>query len=151
MKAAATQVIVWDGIEYQRIRSGRYAAVAVRIQGPEWVRRYRRWSLLIEFELLGDSKATRVCAFFNLGNDPSGPKPGRQSRYFRAWSIANGEQPKSGRPMDPNIFRDGQVYTIEVEESRKDSEENDKPEVEVYSKVTKIIAVEWPSKEVRNL
>src|SRR5579871_1052931 len=106
-KSKPVPVPVCDRDEYQSVDPGRYSAVAVRVQGPEWVQRYRRWSLIVEFELLGERDAVRICAFFNLGSDPKGPKPGRQSRYFRAWTIANGELPRKGQLMDPKVFMDG--------------------------------------------
>ena len=109
-KSNSAPLPVWNGAEYKRILPGRYSAVAVRVQGPEWVRQYSRWSLLVEFELLGESGAVRVCAFFNMGNDKKEPKAGRQSRFFRAWTIANGELPRKGHEMDLKVFLDGQVW-----------------------------------------
>jgi hypothetical protein len=93
---------------------------------------------MIEFELLGDQDEVRVCAFFNFGNDPIQPKPGRQSRYFRAWTIANGELPRKGQLMDPKVFLDGQQFEIEVDYSMNDSDDNPKDFAEVYSKVVRI-------------
>jgi hypothetical protein len=119
-------------------------AVAVRVQGPEWVRSYRRWSLLIEFELLGERDEVRVCAFFNMGNDPRRPMPGRQSRYFRAWTIANGEPPRKGQTMDPAVFVDGQQFEIEVEDCWKDTDNNLKTAAEIYSKVIRIRVPQEP-------
>jgi len=45
---------IWDGGEYSRVLPGRYSAVATRVLGPAWVRRFQRWSLMVEFELLGE-------------------------------------------------------------------------------------------------
>ena len=64
----AAPLPTWDGPEYAHVSPGRYDAVVTRCQGPTWVRRYRRWSLLIEFALLSEN--VRVCAFFNMGADP---------------------------------------------------------------------------------
>lgn len=133
---------VWDGAEYQRIPPGRNNAVAVRVQGPEWVYAYKRWSLMVEFELLGESPMVRVCAFFNMGRDERKPKAGRRSRYYAAWTIANGEPPRKKQAMDPKVFVQGQVYLIEVADCAKDSENEAKPECQVYSRVTKILSVE---------
>jgi len=71
-KETRPPVPVWRGADYARVTEGRYEAMAVRYQGPEWVRPYSRWSLLVEFELLDDG--ARICAFYNMGNDPAGPK-----------------------------------------------------------------------------
>ena len=146
-----TPVPIWNGAEYKRVQPGRYSAVVVRVQGPEWVRSYRRWSLLVEFELLGDSETVRICAFFNMGSDRSRPTPGRQSRFFKAWVIANGELPRKRQAMDPKIFMDGQVYRIEVEDCTAASDESEKPAGEIYSKVTKVLSADWPNRAVQNL
>lgn len=135
---------VCDRDPYHRVAPGLYAAVAVRVQGPEWVQPYRRWSLLIEFELLGERDEVLVCAFFNMGNNPKGPRPGRQSRYFRAWTIANGEQPRKGQVMDPAVFRDGQQFEIEVVDGNKDMDNKVKTDAEVYSKVSRIHSARRP-------
>jgi hypothetical protein len=133
-------VPIWDGAEYPRVAEGRYTAVASRIQGPEWVRRYGRWSLMVEFDLLGESESVGVCIFFNMGTNRAQPKAGRHSRYFKAWTLANGDLPRRGQAMSPEVFLEGQVYEIEVENSGKDSEERQKTDAEVYSRVTAIVS-----------
>lgn len=110
----------WDGPEYARVPPGRYDAMAIRYQGPEWVRRYRRWSLLLEFELLSEPK--HVCAFFNMGSNPERPHAGPQSRYFHAWTIANGERPRPKQKLEPSVFLDSQIFKVEVEDCRADAE-----------------------------
>src|ERR1700740_892591 len=51
---ARPPALVWKGANYARVPEGRYQAVAVRHQGPEWIRPFARWSLLMEFQLLDD-------------------------------------------------------------------------------------------------
>ena len=63
-------VPVWRGADYARVTAGRYQAIATRHKGPEWVRPFSRWSLLVEFELLDDG--ARVCAFYNFGSNREG-------------------------------------------------------------------------------
>lgn len=133
---------VWQGPTYSRVQPGKYMATVTRIQGPGWVRQYRRWSLLIEFELLGESEDVRLCAFFNLGEDPAGTRIGRHSRYFKAWTVANGDLPRKGQEMTPDVFMEGQVYTIEVTDNGKDSDGKPKTEGEVYSTVKTILSAE---------
>jgi hypothetical protein len=145
LRAQATPLPVWDGPEYQRVTPGRYSATAVRVQGPEWVRRFKRWSLMVEFELLSESETVRICAFFNMGNDPECPKAGRQTRFYRAWTIANGEPPRKGQKMDPKTFLDGQIYEIEVTDCGEDPDAPERLESEVYSKVARIITAYFPS------
>ena len=103
---------VWEGPDYPRVSAGRYLATVTRVQGPELIRRYRRWSLLVEFQLLSEPEHVRVCAFFNMGQDPARPRVGRNSRYFRAWTMANGELPRKGQQMTANTFQEGQLYEV---------------------------------------
>ena len=138
---------VWEGAEYPRVSEGRYSAVASRIQGPEWIRRYGRWSLMVEFELLSERDSVRVCIFFNMGANRDQPKAGRHSRYFKAWTLANGGLPCRGQAMDPEVFLEGQVYEIEVSNSCRDSEERQKTDAEVYSRVTAILSSAHPNRQ----
>lgn len=144
---AAPQTVVplptWDGPEYAHVSPGLYDAMVTRCQGPTWVRRYRRWSLLIEFELLSEN--VRVCAFFNLGSDPQRTHSGPQSRYFQAWTIANGGRPSAKQKLDPAVFLDGQIYKIEVSDSAVDSEGQQKAEALVYSRVTAVLSADLPN------
>ena len=137
----------WDCNSWARVPTGRYQGVAVRTQGPEWVRRYRRWSILVEFELLSGDGV--VPCFYNLGSNPERPHAGRMSRYFQAWCLANSEPPRQWQQLDPATFMDGQVYTIEVTDGLKDHEGNLKPDGTVHSRVTAIIAVESPNQAIR--
>jgi hypothetical protein len=81
--------LVWRGPDYPVLSAGVYTVRAVRYQGPEWVRSFRRWSVRLEFALVHESVS--VSAFFNLGDDPNGYRVGRQSRFYKAWVIANGD------------------------------------------------------------
>jgi hypothetical protein len=139
-KQRAAPTPTWDGPEYARVTPGRYSAVATRVKGPTWVRRYQRWSCAIEFSLLAEDK--RVCAFFNMGSDPQRPHAGPQSRYFRAWSLANGELPRHKQGLDPAVFLDGQVFEIEVADCGTDAEGLKKADALVYSRATAILSAE---------
>ncbi len=130
---------VWTGISYTRVAEGLYQAIAVRHQGPEWVRAFSRWSLLVEFELLDDG--ARVCAFYNMGNDPKGPVPARRGNYFAAWTLANGDLPRKGERMTPDVFLEGQVYTVNVKDCRRNAKEQEKADAEIYSVVSEIVSV----------
>jgi len=143
-------VPIWDGCDYMRVPEGHYQAVAVRWQGPEWVRMYSRWSLLVEFELLDDG--SRVCAFYNFGNDPSRSKILRRGNYFKAWTLANGEPPRKRQPMSPDVFREGQIYTIDIRDNLRDSTEKEKVDAEIYSVVRAIVDVQRnsPNTPIRN-
>lgn len=131
---------VWNGPSYALVPEGCYQAGAVRYQGPEWVRAYRRWSLLVEFELLDDGSL--VCAFYNFGDNPSNPKVFRGGNYFKAWTLANGELPRKNQAMSPEVFLDGQLYTVEVKNRQKNAEGKSKSDAEIYSVVAGIIEVD---------
>jgi hypothetical protein len=140
---------VWEGKTYQRIAPGRYAACATRVQGPEWVRRFKRWSIIVEFELLGEMEATRVCLFCNMGNKAE-PAVGRHSKYFKSWTIVNGEMPHKGQRMTPEVFLEGQVYEIEVDDCGKDMNEEPKSDAEIYSVVTRIVSANRANRPILN-
>src|SRR6266704_4385067 len=128
---------VWNKEQYARITPGRHMVRVVELQGPEWVRAYRRWSLRLECVVVDEGAL--VSAFFNLGGTPIRPgTPGRQSRYFRAWVMANGEAPVKGQPLDWNIFID-KYFTVEVADCTRDSKEREKSEGEIYSRIIEFV------------
>lgn len=129
----------FGGAEYARVAPGRYEAVATRVIGPQLVKRFKRWSVGVEFSLL--SEVAKLMAFFNLG---SGEKPDapRGSRYFRAWTQANGEMPRKGQAMDPAIFLDDQVFVVAVDDCRKDEDRQEKSDSLVYSTVREVISAD---------
>src|SRR5271154_6258645 len=118
---------IWRGAEYSRVAPGNYTAFASRIQGPEWCPQFQRYSLLVEFEPMGEPDSVRVCLFLNMGSDPRKP-PGRQSNFYKAWTIANGEMPRRGEEMRFDVFLRGQVYEIEVADVLRNSEQECKGE-----------------------
>jgi len=134
--------LMWQGPEYPTLDPGRYTVRGVKHQGPEWVRAYRRWSLRLEFGLVSEPGV--VSAFFNFGSDPSGSRIGRRSRYYKAWVLANGEHPRKGQVMTPDVFLDGQFIEVEVERCNRDPEGKAKAQAEQYSRVTDILSVWWP-------
>jgi len=135
--------LTWRGEDLPRISQGDYQAVCVGWQGPEWIRAFRRWSVRLEFSLLDDG--TLVSAFFNLGSDPQEPFIGRRTRYYRVWSVANGEAPRKGQQMTPSIFTEGGLlYLVRVADCLKDGKEAVKPDALVYSRVTEVLKIERP-------
>ena len=135
--------MVWDKDQYSRVPPGRYSAVATRIQGPEWVRAFQRWSIMVEFALLSENLS--VCAFYNLGNERGRLHFGRRSKYIHDWTIARGEAPSRGESLSPEVFLEGQVYELEIADSRKNAEDHEKSEPEIYSRVTAMISAARPS------
>ena len=127
--------LVWEGVEYPRMEPGRYLVRGLKVQGPEWVRAFSRWSLRIEFATVHEPGG--VSAFFNLGSDRLKQYIGRQSKYFQAWTIANGGLPRKGEQMSPNVFLDGQFFWVTVEDSSRKTDGTEKVDAEVYSRITK--------------
>jgi hypothetical protein len=139
--APAIPAIVWQGADYPRIKPGMYQVRGTKVQGPEWVRKYQRWSLRIEFALV--SEPGNVSAFFNLGSNPDEPRIGRQSKYWKDWVLANEDAPRKGQQMDPQVFLEGQFFIVTIDDGNKDSEGKPKADGEVYSRITKFHTVEW--------
>ena len=144
-KPKAVPSLVWDKDAYPRVAPGKYLAAAVRVQGPEWVASFARWSILVEFELLDDG--TRVCAFYNLGSEREKLSLGRRGKYVRDWTLANGEAPHRGEILDPQVFLNGQVYLLQIGDSLEnpDARQKQKSQDEMYSRVTEMISVDRPS------
>ena len=61
-----------------------------------------------------------------LRHGSRGPKIARGGNYFKAWTLANGEFPRKGQPMSPEVFQEGQIYTVEVKDSRQKFERGEK-------------------------
>jgi hypothetical protein len=131
--------LMWKGPDYPILSPGVYTVRGVKTQGPVWVRSFRRWSLRVEFGLVHESVS--VSAFFNFGDSPEGPRIGRQSRYYKAWVLANGEHPRKGQKMSPDIFLEGQFFEVEIAECNRDADGKPKPGAETYSRIVKLISV----------
>ncbi len=134
--------LIWNGPEYPVLTPGIYTVGAIKYQGPVWVRSYQRWSLRLEFGLVSESVS--VSAFYNLGNNPAAPHVGRQSRYYRAWALANGDSPMRGQKMTPEVFLEGQFFEVEVADCDRDYEGKMKSKGETYSRVVRIVSVTRP-------
>ena len=68
--------------------------------------------------------------------------PGRRSRFYRAWTMANGGLPRRGQTMSLDAFTaEGLLYTVQVDDCSKDEEGMVKPDAFVYSRVTDIVEV----------
>jgi hypothetical protein len=135
--------LVWQGDTYARVPPGIYQAVCTGWQGPQWVRAYHRWSIRLNFSLLGCE--ADVSRFLNLGSDPKRKSFGRRSSFYKAWSQANGETPRKGQRLTCATFTEpGLLYTVRVADAVRGETQQEKPDVLVYSKVTEILRVERP-------
>lgn len=132
---------VWEGKEYQRHDQGERLIRVVEIQGPEWVRRYHRWSVRLESALTDEPGV--VSYFMNMGNNPEAPWAGRHSNYYKAWTLANGGPPRRGEAMDPDIFL-GKFFRALIEDCKKDSSDKEKADGEVYSHIKELRVLVTP-------
>jgi hypothetical protein len=40
----------------------------------------------------------------------------RRGNYSKAWTLANGELPRKGQLMSPDVFLEGQIFMVEVKD-----------------------------------
>jgi len=132
----------WEQDAYPRIDGGRRMVRAHLIHGPEWVRSFSRWSLRIEFHLM-DEPGT-VSLFVNLGTDRERPTVGgRKSKFYRYWTLANGEPPRKHQTMNYDVFI-GKCFWAKVEDCVKDSAGKDKEDYDVYSRIVDLVELIAP-------
>lgn len=128
---------IWDREAYPIIDDGPLLVQAVKIKGPDWCRNLRRWSVLVE--CAGVEEPVTLAIFLNLAGDESGPgKPGRQSKFYKHWTMANGEPPRKGQRMNFDVFVD-KFFMAQVEKVTKDSKGALKPDAEIYSRISHFI------------
>jgi hypothetical protein len=133
---------VWHGEEYPRIESGRRVVCVHHLQGPVWVRAFRRWSLRLE--CLTVDEPGRVSGFLNLGGDKDKLQiPGRQSNYFKVWSMANGGPPRKGQSLEWEILID-KWFRVQIEKCTHNSKGEPKPDSDVYSRITEFLELTGP-------
>jgi hypothetical protein len=130
----------WRGANFVRIEPSPYMATCCRWKGPEWIPAYRRYGFRLIFQLV--SEDIEVTMFINFGAKPQPPQS-LASRYFKAWTVANGDAPLRGQAMAPAVFvEEGLLYTIEVEDAAIDpTTKKDKPDCLIYSRVKEILNV----------
>jgi hypothetical protein len=128
---------VWDKGEYAVTDDGPLLVRVVSVQGPEWIRKYQRWSIRLECE--GVFETVSLSLFISLSDNPSGPSVGgRQSKFYRHWSMANGGPPKKGQAMNWDAFVD-KFFMAEVKKSTKNGQGEVKEEEEIYSRITHFV------------
>ena len=127
----------WRGAVYNRVDPGIYTATVSAVIPPEWVRLYHRWVVKIIFTLIDD--LSEIPLFLNLGTDEKCPSIARNSGYGKWWAAANGSLPSRDESMLPDVFMEGQIYTIEVVDAVLGK--GSKLSGGVYSKVSNLIDV----------
>ena len=135
---------VCEGDPYPLFEPGKYEAQGVQAclyRDPQ----FRRWTVLIRFQLLangGVASVGQACGFFNLGQGEM-PRAGRRSRYWRAWVIANGAQPRKRQVLSPRVFK-GKIFEVEIDTVKHGQDGRKHPIAAQYSTVKEILARRWP-------
>ena len=132
---------VWQGQQYPKHDEGVRLVRVSEIQGPQWVFNFMRWSIRLGCSLTDEPGEASY--FMNMGNKREAPQVGRQSKYYRAWTMANGGPPCKGQAMAPDVFL-GKFLRVRIEDCRKDRDEREKPEGEVYSRITELLEIVIP-------
>jgi negative regulator of replication initiation len=83
-----------------------------------------------------------VYCFLNLGTEAK-PKAGRGSNYWRAWVIANGEQPRKRQVLSGRVFV-GKIFQVLIGDVEKRMDGAEQSELEKYSVIQEIKARRWP-------
>jgi len=110
------------------------------VQGPEYVWAYQRHALRLEFALLDGE--TLVSMFLNMGKGER--PPGRRSRFFKVWAMANGGPPLKGQQMTVATFTEaGLLYTLRIDDCDRDADDPSKvkPDALIYSRVSDVLSV----------
>jgi hypothetical protein len=139
---AEVQTVVWDGRDYQRLETGLREVYVAEVQGPEWVRSFRRWSLRIGCCTVDEPG--EVSAFVNLGE---GDRPslgkGRQSRAYRLIVLALGGPPPRGQ-IDFKQILVGKHFLVRIDDCAFDSRNRQKSEGEIYSRIAEFVRLIGP-------
>lgn len=134
-KVGQPPALMWAGPELPQINPGVYLVRGSHSQGPAWIREYNRWGLRVAFCRMDEPG--EVSCFFNLGMDRAKPIIGRRSKYWAAWTLANGGPPLRHEEMDTSVFRD-KMFRAEIGYSKT------KDEAARYSLVSKLLEVVKP-------
>ena len=124
---------------YPLLTPGRYKAQCVHAstyRDPQ----FRSWKALLRFQLLLNGE--KVVGFFHLGQGDK-PKAGRRSRYWRAWVIANGAQPRKRQELSPRMFK-GKIFEVEIDTVKRAQDGGEHPAAAQYSTVKEILERRWP-------
>src|SRR5262252_2747081 len=76
-------VPVWVGADYHRCPPSICDVRCIHIQGPEWLRSHKRWSIRVECMFLDDPDG-RVSGFISLRSNPNHPRVGRGLTFHDA-------------------------------------------------------------------
>ena len=123
---------VWEGAEYPRYPPGTYDVCCNLIQGPDWLKNHRRWSIRLECNFLTEEGT--ISGFLNLGDDPHHFNVRRQSKYYKLWCKVNGGHPRKRQPMHWDDFI-GKFFRVRIVDATKNGKGEPLSEAERYSKI----------------
>ena len=126
----------FEGATYARIEPGIYPAQCVHgkiYRDPG----FRAWKALLRFRV---ESGQEIFGFFHLGTGVS-PHAGRRSRYWAAWTLANGAPPRKRQTMSARVFR-GKVFRVQASDVVQTGDGRSHHPSAIYSTVKNIIEKE---------
>lgn len=123
-------------VEYPHIAAGIYTMRCIEAKAyfdPQ----FRRHVCRLAFMDPNTGDGASIYGFINLGRGES-PKAGRRSRYWKAWTMANGAPARRGQTMTPKIFY-GRWFRVEVADVTQNTEKKAHGQPEIYSTVREIL------------
>jgi hypothetical protein len=130
---------VADGDPYPHYPAGVYEAQCVAgsiYRDPQ----FRAWKAMLGFRLVPGGEP--VCGFFHMGRGER-PAAGRRSNYWRAWVIANGDQPRRRQMLSTRVFK-WKIFEVRIEDVTKRFDQSEHPEGAIYSTVKEILRRRYP-------
>lgn len=124
---------------YPRLEPGIYDA-ACTSAGIYRDPRFHAWKCRLEFSVLPG--AERVFGFLHLGNGQKA-RAGRSSEYWRAWVIANGNQPRKRQVLTPRVFM-GKIFEVKISDVVRRFDGRDHPPGTAYSVIRQIVRRLYP-------
>src|ERR1041385_3983925 len=120
---------------YPRLAPGEYlmrCLAAACYPDPQ----YKRGVCRLAFSSPLVHEGVTVYGFINLGDGTW--CLGRRTRYWRAWTLANGAQPRRGQKMTARIFVN-KWFKVSIGDVVKDADGKDHSSAQVYSTVHEIL------------
>jgi hypothetical protein len=122
-----------------RIPPGEYLAFS-RSASIYWDGQFRRWVCAVQFDVMDDSLTmvvARLTWYLNLGSKDK-IRVGRRSKYWGAWTRANGGQPKRQDRLSPRVFA-GRYARVVVEDTKKNHRSMRISEEDAYSVIRDVV------------
>lgn len=119
---------------YPRYKAGEYLAIVLDAKISR-VKVFQGWKCVLRLRLVDTDG--EVYAFLNMGRGAD-PVAGRNSKYFRTWTMANGSQPKKRQQLSERVFR-GAMFRLRIRDAARTHDGKKRTEGEVYSVVDEFL------------